>query len=197
MKRARAGSNLLLLTPDQLLARIATLVPLRRTHALRYQGVFAPNSRDRARVVPVGSVATGAAQGGHQEHAGQPAHSVLQTSLAQTPDSARRVACLSPPGDFSLAPVPEQPGGDRVGPRYRVPWAELLRKVFSLDVLACPQCGGQMELLTFIAEAGVAKKILDHLGLASTGPPLVRAEAPEEAAGPGPEYDRADPTYED
>ncbi len=54
-----------------------------------------------------------------------------------------------------------------------------------------------MELMAFIAEAAVAKKILDHLGLASTGPPLVRAAAPEEAAEPGPEYGGADPSYDD
>jgi hypothetical protein len=57
MKRARSGALFLLLTPDQLLARIATLVPTRRTHALRYHGVFAPNSKDRSRVVPGGAPA--------------------------------------------------------------------------------------------------------------------------------------------
>jgi hypothetical protein len=52
MKRARGGSLFLLLTPDQLLTRIAALVPPPRTRAIRYHGVFAPNSKDRARVVP-------------------------------------------------------------------------------------------------------------------------------------------------
>ena len=127
---------------------------------------------------------------------GQPDHSERPTTSAQKPESATRPAGLTP-GDFSLAEAPEQPGGERLGPRYRVPWAELLRKVFSLDVLRSPQCGGRMELIAFIAEAGVAKRILDHLGLPSTGPPLVRSVAPEEAADPGPEYGGADPIYED
>ena len=74
----------------------------------------------------------------------------------------------------------------------------MLRKVFSLDVLSCPECGGRMELMAFIAEAGIAKRILDHLGVASTGPPLLlRAAAPEEHADPGPEYGGADPSYDD
>ncbi len=98
---------------------------------------------------------------------------------------------------FTLAAPGDAPGDDRCGPRYRVPWAELLRKVFSLDVLACPECGGRMELVAFIAEAAVARKILDHLGLASTGPPLTRMSAPEEAGDPGPEYGGADPSYDD
>jgi len=42
-----------------------------------------------------------------------------------------------------------------------------------------------MELLAFIAEAAVAKRILDHLGLASTGPPLARPPTPAlSTAGP-------------
>ena len=130
-------------------------------------------------------------------HGGQPDHAERPTISAQKPDPARRHAILSPPGDCSLAAAPEPAGDERLGPRYRVPWAELLRKVFSLDVLRSPQCGGRMELIAFIAEAGVAKRILDHLGLPSTGPPVARAVAPAEAADPGPEYGGADPIYED
>ncbi len=62
-------------------------------------------------------------------------------------------------------------------------------------MLGCPQCGGRMELIAFIAEARVASLILDHLGLPSTRPPVVRSGAPDEAADPGPEYGGADPTY--
>ncbi len=39
MKRPRAGSLFLLLTSDELLARLATLVPPPRVHGLRYQGL--------------------------------------------------------------------------------------------------------------------------------------------------------------
>ncbi len=52
MKRPRGGSLFLLLRPDELLARLATLVPPPRAHGLRYHGVFAPNSKVRRRVVP-------------------------------------------------------------------------------------------------------------------------------------------------
>src|SRR4030067_633398 len=72
-------------------------------------------------------------------------------------------------------------GGEERAPRaragegartYRIPWAELLAKVYEIDVLACPECGGRMKLIAFIAEPTVAKRILDHLRPASTGPPL-------------------------
>jgi hypothetical protein len=42
-------------------------------------------------------------------------------------------------------------------------------------VLACPRCGGRMRLIAFISEPTVAKRILDHLRLDSTGPPLASA----------------------
>ncbi len=44
MKRPRGGSLFLVLTPEELLARLATLVPPPRVHGLRYHGVFAPHS---------------------------------------------------------------------------------------------------------------------------------------------------------
>jgi hypothetical protein len=52
---------------------------------------------------------------------------------------------------------------------YRIPWAALLQRVFAIDVPACPECSGRMKLIAFIAEARVAKRILDHLGEDSTG----------------------------
>ncbi len=195
MKRARSGALFLLLTPDQLLARIATLVPPPRTHGLRYHGAFAPNSKVRARVVPGGASPPPTATEGRQRHGGQ------DGQLGQPP--LRAHGTVGPPAGaaaaagFTLKAATLPSGGESRGPRYRVPWAELLRKVFSLDVLACPECGGRMELMAFIAEAGVAKRILDHLGLASTGPPLAKAAAPDQAADPGPEYAGADPTYDD
>jgi uncharacterized protein YbaR (Trm112 family) len=51
---------------------------------------------------------------------------------------------------------------------HRIPWADLLRKVYAIDVLACPECSGRMQLIAFIVEAKVAKRILDHLALDST-----------------------------
>jgi uncharacterized protein YbaR (Trm112 family) len=59
-----------------------------------------------------------------------------------------------------------------------------LRKVFALDVLACPDCGGRLRVLAFITEAAVARRILDCLGLDWTPLPLARAQAPPEELEP-------------
>jgi hypothetical protein len=192
MKRPRGGSLFLVLTPDELLARLATLIPPPRTHALRYHGVFAPNSKHRRRVVPAG--ARGSAGHGSLEAPHLPGDHAAPAAVAAAPAA---VARPEPPGSFRLTPQAEPPP-DRT-PRTRVPWAELLRKVFALDVLECPRCAGRLEVIAFIAEPGVAKRILDHLGLAFQAPPLARARAPDDPGdvSEAPDYHAGDPAYDE
>ncbi|MCK4647040.1 MAG: transposase [Candidatus Aminicenantes bacterium] len=44
-------------------------------------------------------------------------------------------------------------------------WAEMIRKVFEVDPLICPQCGGQMRIISFIEEHKVIDKIINLLKL--------------------------------
>jgi hypothetical protein len=53
----------------------------------------------------------------------------------------------------------------------RIPWAELLLRVFREDVLRCP-CGGRRVVLAFITEKKLVREILEHLGLPTTRPPV-------------------------
>ena len=46
----------------------------------------------------------------------------------------------------------------------RSTWAELLRRVFALDVLTCPHCGGPRRLIAQLTDPIVVRKILGHLG---------------------------------
>jgi hypothetical protein len=57
-------------------------------------------------------------------------------------------------------------------------WAELMRRVFEVDVLECPECGGVMRILAAIHPPEATRAILDCLALASRPPP-VRLPAPE------------------
>jgi hypothetical protein len=45
----------------------------------------------------------------------------------------------------------------------RLGWAELLRRVFAIDVLACPRCGGRLRLLSAIHCDAASQAILDCL----------------------------------
>ena len=60
----------------------------------------------------------------------------------------------------------------------RYTWAELLKRVFELDVLKCPFCNGRRKLIAFIIEAPVIRAILQCLDLPSEPPLLSPARWP-------------------
>jgi len=45
-------------------------------------------------------------------------------------------------------------------------WAEMIRKLYELDPLLCPKCGGRMRIIAFIKDYAVIDKIINHLKLA-------------------------------
>jgi hypothetical protein len=53
----------------------------------------------------------------------------------------------------------------------RIDWANLLRRIFLLEVLACA-CGGRRRVIASIEEGAAARKILQHLGLPDAPPKL-------------------------
>ncbi len=57
-------------------------------------------------------------------------------------------------------------------------WAELMRRTFGFEVLACPRCGGRLRLVALIEEASVVQRILRHLGLPTEVPEARPARAP-------------------
>ena len=68
-----------------------------------------------------------------------------------------------------LAPPP-MPERER-----RLDWAELISRVFEVDVLACEKCGGRRKIKAFIPGGAMARKILEELGIDATAPPIVPA----------------------
>jgi len=76
---------------------------------------------------------------------------------------------------------PREPDGQDAGAGEAAPtasawrWADLMRRVFALDVLACPRCGGRMRVVATIDDPAVIRKILAHLALPVDEPPLVPA----------------------
>lgn len=57
-------------------------------------------------------------------------------------------------------------------------WADLMRRAFDVDVLACPRCGGRLRLLALLEAGAVTARILEHLGLATELPAARPARAP-------------------
>jgi hypothetical protein len=62
----------------------------------------------------------------------------------------------------------------------RSTWAELLRRVFAVDVLTCPHCGGPRRLIAQLTDPVVVRKILAHLGLPTEPPRPAPARSREQ-----------------
>jgi len=70
-------------------------------------------------------------------------------------------------------------------------WAEMIRKVYEVDPIDCPQCGGQIKVVAFLSDYSVVERIINHFNLSFVAerpqPPqvgflqyLMAAEAPAE-----------------
>ena len=135
------GREALTLAPVELLRRLASIVPPPRAHLVRFHGVFGPASRWRKEIVPTPPP-------------------VAPTCASEQPATAP----ASPSASESPPARPRRPDS-------RFPWAELLQRIFLIDVLACP-CGGRRKITAFIKGREAVKAILAHLGLPTTGPPF-------------------------
>jgi len=147
----------LVLTPLELIARIAALVPPPRTHRHRYFGVLAPNSPLRAAVTAM-AIAVPAQQ------------ATVQTESATTGEGAPGAAAQG-------NAVQTQPAPPKRSPAHYL-WAVLLARIYEVFPLLCPMCGGQMRLIAFITEGAQIRKILDHIGVDSQAPSIATARGP-------------------
>jgi len=57
-------------------------------------------------------------------------------------------------------------------------WAELMKRVFDLDVLQCPVCRGPMKVIAEITEPKVIKQFLAAMDLPTEMPEVDRARPP-------------------
>ncbi|MDH4220619.1 MAG: hypothetical protein OEY18_05700 [Candidatus Aminicenantes bacterium] len=44
-------------------------------------------------------------------------------------------------------------------------WADMIRKVYEVDPLVCPKCGGMMKVIAFLTDYVVVDRIVHHLKL--------------------------------
>ena len=76
-------------------------------------------------------------------------------------------------------------------------WSMLLARIYEAFPLQCSICHASMRIIAFINEAGIVKKLLDHIGkptqppriAPARGPPLWEAAAAAEQAENDPQWD--------
>jgi hypothetical protein len=143
--RWRDGTTHMIFEPLELIERLAALVPRPKVNLIRYHGILAPSAAWRTLIVPE---AKGQAR---PPHPGCRAKKQALTPNAANENEKRRCR----PRNYS--------------------WAELLRRIFSVDILACPRCGGRMRIIAAINPPDAIRKILHCLGLPSRPPPIAPA----------------------
>lgn len=169
LKKAwRDGSTHVVLEPSVLIERLLALVPRPRRHLVTYHGVLAPGASLRHQVVP------GVAETGEQEGLDDGCADAVEARSDEV--GAGAVA-------LPVARVPHRPGKWRRGVRRYYTWAELLRRVFAIDVLRCPHCGGARRLLAAIQDPDSIECVLRAMGLPSVPPEMAPARAPPGAQG--------------
>jgi hypothetical protein len=146
-KADRRGRTALILSPRELLARLAAILPAPRFALRREIGVFAAGSPHRKKLV----TATAPRATCHFSPRRPPSNAV--------PSSAE--------GKLPVAPTPT-----------RVPWAELLRRVFDIDALRCSRCEGRMAPVALVEEPAEAERYLRARGLYFPLHPAARSRGP-------------------
>lgn len=125
------GTTHLVFDPLEFLGRLAVLVPRPRINLILYHGVLAPRAAWRSAVVRDATAEDGRAAAGTE------------------PVLAPHGQCAE--GQTS-ATAPETAETTRRHTRNRL-WADLMRRTFGFDVLACPRCGGRLRLIALSNKA--------------------------------------------
>jgi hypothetical protein len=163
----RDGTRAIRFEPSELLEKLAAMIPRPRANLLIYHGAFAP--RGCSRECTVDWPREDAQSRAKQSAAGP-------TDLPATQATAGPLPGVNPDGRAPPAPRPPPASAAYVRPRH-FPWADLLRRTFEIDILACPECGNRLRLVATIADRRVIQRILAHLGLPVDPPSPVPARS--------------------
>lgn len=144
------------------------MIPRPRTNLLIYHGAFAPRGCRRV-------AAALAARGSQDSSTEAPPSAEVEVAASAMPAVGALPADEHLPngelGGSCPTAAPRPPPADvrYVRPRHFA-WADLLRRTFETDILACPDCGGRLRLLAMIEAPAVIAKILGHLNLPLSPP---------------------------
>jgi hypothetical protein len=80
------------------------------------------------------------------------------------------------------APAPSQSCHQARSPPTRVPWADLLRRVWHIEALSCEHCGGRLRPVALVQDLAEAERYLRARGEFTTLPGAARSRGPPAAA---------------
>jgi hypothetical protein len=148
------GTMGMALTPVAFLRRLASLVPPPGAHDTSYFGVLAAHSKWRRRLV--------------KPRRPDPELCRVHPGLATDEDA---VSTLPGQDDGLEAEAGAEP------PERNIRWADLLKRVFGVDVLKCP-CGGTRKAKACVRDPEKARETLQELGLWKEPVQVAKARGP-------------------
>jgi ribosomal protein S27E len=160
--------NFQILDPLDFLAEFTQHIPPKGTHLIRYYGWYSNKARGMRR-------------------------KVAETAAAE--------AAAAEAGDCQTVPLVATTGGAPAAPprrRASQTWAMLIKRVYEVDPLACPECGGQMQVVAFIdpPQGHVIEKILRHCGLWRPASPRAPPAGDLRVHDPDGDWESAAPSQE-
>jgi hypothetical protein len=129
-----------LLSPLEFVEKLASIIPPPYQHQVNYYGGLSSHSKMRPFIVPIKQV------------------DVVPKERKSNKEN---------PLDESLGDTQEEKAEN---PSTYIPWAELLKRPFHIDLTVCPCCGGRVRVIAAIIRKEAIQEILEHLNLL-TGPP--------------------------
>ena len=128
-----------------------------RRHLVRYYGAYASRTRGARRDRQAAAAAAAAVAGAAATVPGQP-----------------------------TAPTPPAPPSEPAPPASpsRANWARLLRRIFEVDPLLCPRCGGGLAVVAVLTDRKVVDRILRHLSERGLPTSTHARDPPSDAADP-------------
>ena len=159
----RDGTRAIRFEPSEFLEKLAAIIPRPRTNLLIYHGAFAP--RGPAHRNPLAEML--------DDGPAPEAKAQSDATASDRPDTPSAQRAEATKGEIESKATR---GGNTKRPYF--PWAELLRRIFRFDILACPDCGGRLRLVSTLDHPPVVEKILKHLGLPVQPPSPSAARTP-------------------
>jgi len=158
----------LLLEPMQFLARLTSLIPAPRRPLVRYTGVLSSASKWRPHIVA--------------SEPRQRPDVAKETSEPQRPlepiDMSRTLTAASIDKTQVPKPSPDSSRGWVNATAPYIDWHTLLARVYDIDSLQCPRCGGALRFIAMLTDPEPIAAILESMGLPSTPPMPLRTRDP-------------------
>ena len=206
--------NFQVFEPLDFLAELTQHIPNKGEHLVRCYGCYSNKARGVRNTLPTAAppcAADGIADAVPVASAQLPAGPAEPGSIhlppgdgcSEGPANAVPPPPLPIPDSRSQPPPPQPPVATS---KSKIRWAMLIQRIYQVDPLRCPKCGGAMKIIAFIEarQDDVIRKILQHCGLWHDPPsraPPKQSPSPQPAGAtpaPGPGFTReADPDFLD